>query len=127
VNSALSWLASHFPASPVKQGPLKGSERWGYNFMRNIADGMRAGLPEVNAALSGLMAGSMGSMGVSHSFSGSFSGAPVAFGGGGITIVHVHPVVQADMYVDGRKFTEQVTGPHLAHSLWAQTGKRRPV
>src|SRR6266487_1102613 len=131
VNGALSWLAGQFPRSPVKEGPLKGSERWGYNFMHNIADGMRAGLPEVNAALSGLMAGSMGSMGVSHSFSGSFSGAPVAFGGGvgggGITIVHVHPVVQADMYVDGRKFTEQVTGPHLAHSLWAQTGKRRPV
>src|SRR6266487_4608834 len=91
VNGALSWLAGQFPRSPVKEGPLKGSERWGYNFMHNIADGMRAGLPEVNAALSGLMAGSMGSMGVSHSFSGSFSGAPVAFGGvggGGITIVH---------------------------------------
>jgi TP901 family phage tail tape measure protein len=129
VNGALSWLSGQFPHSPVKEGPLKGSEKWGYNFMKNIADGMRAGMPEVQSALAGL-SGGMGTLGVSHSFSGP-SVTPTFFGGGGgggITIVHVHPVVQPnDLYVDGRKFTDQVVGPHLARHWRQQTGNRRPT
>jgi len=125
VNTALANLAAMFPASPVKAGPLKGSEKWGYNFIKNIADGMRSGMPLINAALAGLGAGTMGSMNISHSFSGGLSSPPAFMGSGQTIIVKVYPVVQPnDIYIDKHKLTD-IMGESITSSIIAQTGFRR--
>jgi len=129
VNSALSWLSSHFPHSPVEQGPLKGSEMWGYNFGMNIASGLRASTGAVQAAMTqmlggvGLPGGGL-NLGISGSFSGP-SGIASSFGGSPVIHVHVHNE-GAPVYLDGRQLAEGI-GPHLVRSIAVQTGWRRPT
>jgi len=122
VNQALANLAAMFPHSPVKEGPLKGSEKWGYNFMKNIADGMVAGMPLVQSALAGL-GGGMGNLGISHSFSGP-SGIASSFGGAPVIHVHVHNE-GAPIYLDGRELAQGI-GPHIASIVRVQSGRRTP-
>src|SRR6266568_1694272 len=127
VNTALANLAAMFPASPVKAGPLKGSEKWGYTFMKNIADGMAAGLPLINAAMAGLLGGTgMGSMNISHSFSGSMASPPAFMGSGGgqPVIINKIYVSSPDLYIDKHKLTD-IMGEEITRSVITQTGFRR--
>ncbi len=107
-NTALAWLKGLWPGSPVKHGPLKGYETWGFTFGMGIADGIRRSVPHVRAA-SALLAASMGG-----NYQGSYSLSGGSFGGGryptgGATIVNVFPVVQPnDIYMDGDKLTDKI-------------------
>jgi len=108
VNGALSWLKSHFPGSPVKAGPLRGYENWGYTFGMGIADGIRRSVPHVQSA-SALLAASMGG-----NYQGSYSLSGSSFGGGryptgGVTVVHNHIVVMPpDVKLDGASVTDKI-------------------
>jgi len=126
VNTALANLAAMFPASPVKAGPLKGSEKWGYTFIKNIADGMAAGMPLIHAAMAGLLGGTMGSMNISHSFSGGLSSPPAFMGSGGgqPVIINKIYVSSPDLYIDKHKLTD-IMGESITNSVITQTGFRR--
>lgn len=56
VQQGLTWLRNLFPHSPVKDGPLVGSEHWGDNFVENILGGIKKGVPLLHAATSQLTA-----------------------------------------------------------------------
>ena len=123
VAAAVAGILKH---SKPTMGPLADDDVWGAHLVDNFVAGIMAGAPRVQSALAGLFGGNMGSLGISHSFSGS-SGAPFAFGGGGSPIVINKIYVQSpDMYFDGKLVTRQL-GPHIADELWGQSGKRRPV
>ncbi len=108
VNGALAGLRNLFPHSPVKEGPLKGYENWGYTFGMGIADGIRRSTPAVQSA-SLLLASSMGG-----NYSGSYSLSGSSFGGGryptgGVTVVHNHIVVMPpDVKLDGASVTDKI-------------------
>ncbi len=108
VNGALAGLRNLFPHSPVKEGPLKGYENWGYTFGMGIADGIRRSTPAVESAAL-LLASAMGG-----SYSGSYSLSGASFGGGryptgGVTIVHNHIVVMPpDVKLDGASVTDKI-------------------
>ncbi len=121
---ALAWLKGLWPGSPVKHGPLKGYENWGFMFGMGIADGIRRSVPHVQSA-SALLAASMGG-----NYQGSYSLSGSSFGGGryptgGHTIVNVFPVVQPnDIYMDGDKLTDKV-GKRMANNVRRHGGPIR--
>ena len=133
LTGALANLAAMFPHSPVKEGPLKGYETWGYIFGMGIADGLRRSTGAVQAAMAGLLSsvalpGGSLNLGICGGLSGP-SGPPVFFGGSGgstpIIINHIH-VMPPDLYLDGRQLANGV-GPHLANEVWIQNAWRRPT
>src|SRR6266705_5142487 len=130
VNGALANLAGMFPGSPVKHGPLKGYENWGYVLAQGIASGLMRGTPLVQSAMAGLlgaarMPGGGLNLGISGSFSGP-SGIASSFGGGQPVIINKISVQSPNIYLDGRQLAEGI-GPHLVNSIVAQTGWRRPA
>src|SRR6266568_4486806 len=118
VNGALAGLRNLFPHSPVKEGPLKGYETWGYTFGMGIADGIRRSTPAVESAAL-LLASAMGG-----NYSGSYSLSGSSFGGGryptgGHTIVIMPPgPVRSAVYLDKKE-----VGYHIMD--WAGTDVRR--
>ncbi len=130
VNGALANLAGMFPASPVKAGPLKGYENWGYVLAQGIASGLMRGTPLVQSAMAGLLGGTgMGSIGVNHSFSGGLSSPPAFMGSGGgqPVIINKIYVSSPDLVIDGHSFVDKVVGPHLAYTMQVQNARRRPA
>src|SRR6266699_2392141 len=132
VNGALAGLAGMFPGSPVKHGPLKGYENWGFVLAQGIASGLMRGTPLVQTAMAGLLgAASMPGGGLNLGISGSFSGPSgiaSSFGGGQPIIIN-HNVIHCDghpVYLDGRLVTQQI-GPHLAYEMQVQNARRRPA
>jgi len=130
VNGALAGLAGMFPGSPVKHGPLKGYENWGFVLAQGIASGLMRGTPLVHSAMAGLLgAASMPGGGLNLGISGSFAGPAPAFmgsGGGQPVIINKISVQSPNIYLDGRQLAEGI-GPHLVNSIVAQTGWRRPA
>ncbi len=130
VTDALAWLKAHFPGSPVKQGPLKGYETWGYTFGMGIANGLRASTSAVQAAMTQMLGG-VGmpggglNLGISGSFSGP-SGIASSFSGSPVIHVHVYPQVNSPIYIDGHEMVQRL-GPHLAYDVAVQNAWRKPV
>src|SRR6266700_2818707 len=108
LTDALAKIMALFPHSPVKAGPLRGFENWGYTFGMGIADGIRRSIPAVQSAAL-LLAASMGG-----NYSGSYSLSGSSFGGGryptgGVTVVHNHIVVMPpDVKLDGASVTDRI-------------------
>ncbi len=131
VNGALANLAGMFPGSPVKHGPLKGYENWGYVLAQGIASGLMRGTPMVQSAMAGLldaarMPGGGLNLGISGSFSGP-SGIASSFGGGGLPpVIHVTVNVAPPPLRFGHDFIDWV-GEEITTSVIRQTGFRRPV
>src|SRR6266567_1543367 len=131
VNGALANLAGMFPGSPVKHGPLKGYENWGYVLAQGIASGLMRGTPLVHSAMAGLlgaarMPGGGLNLGISGSFSGP-SGIASSFGGGGLPpVIHVTVNVAPPPLRFGHDFIDWV-GEEITTSVIRQTGFRRPV
>src|SRR6266700_87358 len=131
VNGALAGLAGMFPGSPVKHGPLKGYENWGFVLAQGIASGLMRGTPLVQSAMAGLlgaarMPGGGLNLGISGSFSGP-SGIASSFGGGGLPpVIHVTVNVAPPPLRFGHDFIDWV-GEEITTSVIRQTGFRRPV
>src|SRR6266700_3384181 len=131
VNGALANLAGMFPGSPVKHGPLKGYENWGYVLAQGIASGLMRGTPLVHSAMAGLldaarMPGGGLNLGISGSFSGP-SGIASSFGGAGLPpVIHVTVNVAPPPLRFGHDFIDWV-GEEITTSVIRQTGFRRPV
>ena len=130
VNGALAGLAGMFPGSPVKHGPLKGYENWGFVLAQGIASGLMRGTPLVQTAMAGLlgaarMPGGGLNLGISGSFSGP-SGIASSFGGGGgqPVIINKIYVSSPDLYIDKHKLTD-IMGESITNSVITQTGFRR--
>jgi len=105
VNSALSWLKSHFPGSPVKMGPLMGYENWGYTFGMGIADGIRRSIPAVQSA-SSLLASAVGG-GYSGSYSMSFGGSRYPTGGS-VVVNHI-TIMPPSIKLDGAEVVDKIS------------------
>jgi hypothetical protein len=120
-------VANVLKHSTPKEGPLKDDDVWGVHLVDNFVRGITAGAPRVQAAMAQMLGGAgMGSIGVSHSFSGLSS--PSAFmGSGGSPAIHIHNHPPANhFYLDGHELVQRL-GPHLAYELQVQNANRRPV
>lgn len=97
VGNALAWINSHFPHSPVKMGPLVGSEKWGSNLVNNIVGGMRAGLPQIASAANAMALAAQGPFGSSFAVRGG------SFALSGKTTIVVQPGQAAPVMLDKRQ------------------------
>ncbi len=128
-NNQLAWLKGLWPGSPVKHGPLKGYENWGFVLAQGIASGLMRGTPLVQSAMAGLLGGTgMGSMNISHSFSDGMASPPAFMGGGGGQPIIINKIyVQSpDINLDGHQVVQRL-GPHLAYEMQVQNARRRPA
>lgn len=105
VNGALTALKNLFPQSPVKEGPLKGYENWGYIFGIGIADGIRRSIPAVQSASSMLAAAVGGGYSGSYSMSYGGSGYPT---GGSVVVNHI-TIMPPSIKLDGAEITDKIS------------------
>src|SRR6266568_2778866 len=130
-NNQLAWLKGLWPGSPVKHGPLKGYENWGYVLAQGIASGLMRGTPLVHSAMAGLLgAASMPGGGLNLGISGAFSGPAMmpatGFGGGQPVIINKIYVQSPDFNIDGHHLVQRL-GPHLAYEMAVQNAWRHPA
>jgi len=121
VGAVKKFLGFH---SPAEMGPGKDADQWAPNFTKMYIAGLRAGIPQVQAALDALTS-PMG-----RSFNLGISGSGLRFpamGSGSTTVIVQIPPNAIALSVDGHEFVNRVIGPHVADIVRFDTGSRRPA
>ena len=88
--NALAWIAGLFPHSPVEHGPLSGIENWGGHITDVLATGIRAGMPNVQAAFTQGISSTVAGLSTNVSLSSTSLGTGV---GGGLTAQHAQQII----------------------------------
>ncbi len=117
VQGGLNTLRNLFPHSPVKEGPLMGSEHWGTNFVNNVLSGITAGMPRMQTATRQLAA-ALGSPFGSSSFTNGNNTFALSGQGG------IPGSVNMTINLDSKPITEAV-GVRLAKEIRIQGNVKR--
>lgn len=117
IGGALQWVKDHFPHSPVKMGPLVGSENWGANLIGNIADSLRKAAPTLQSSLQVALQPVGDALNTSSPSSAMFA----ASANSQPVIVHNHNHV----YLDGHELTD-IVGPRIVQR-WLAEGPVRSI
>lgn len=103
--------------SPTEYGPGKDADKWAPNLIKMFVAGLKAGMPEVQAAFDALV----NPMGKGFNLGISSSGMRFPAMGGGSQPIQI-TIQAAPIYLDSRELVQNGIGQALAQQYWVQNG-----